>query len=124
MRIATVITLSQKEKQRLSRLARSNTSSVREARRASIILMAAQGKTNQEIAEELGVGRVQIGRWRQRYVDGGWNAIACDHPRGGRPSQIDAQEIIRLTTLVLNRSRGSGCQHHALVLISHHADAG
>lgn len=69
--------------------------------------MAAQGKTNQEIAEELGVGRVQIGRWRQRYVDGGWNAIACDHPRGGRPSQIDAQEIIRLTT----QTRPSNATH-------------
>lgn len=43
MRIAPVIELSAAEAQRLERIERSNTASVREARRAAIILRAAAG---------------------------------------------------------------------------------
>lgn len=98
MRVAPEIVLSPEEQRQLERLARSNTASVREARRASIILLAAQGKTNHEIAEALGVGRVQVGRWRSRYASEGWAAVAQDRQRGGRPTTVDAQEIVRLTT--------------------------
>lgn len=98
MRIATRIELSAQEEQRLKKLAASNTASVREARRAHIVLLAAQGKTNQEIAEVLGIGRVQVGRWRERYISQGVTGIAKDRPRGGRKSEIDAAEIVRLTT--------------------------
>jgi len=50
--------LSPEERRRLDRLTRSSTATVQEARRAAIVLLAAQGKTNAEIAEELGVGRI------------------------------------------------------------------
>jgi transposase len=39
-----------------------------------------------------------VGRWRSRYVQGGLPAIVQDRARGGRPRQVDAQEIVRLTT--------------------------
>jgi len=98
MRVAAEIRLSPEERKRLQRLAGSNTASVREARRASIVLLAAQGNSNHEIAEALGIGRVQVGRWRSRYASEGWAALAQDRPRGGRPARVDAQEIVRLTT--------------------------
>lgn len=98
MRVAPVIELSAEESKRLKRIASSSTVSVREARRAAIVLLAAEGMTNQEIAEQLGVGRVQVGRWRTRYAEGGLAAIVQDLPRGGRPREVDAQEIVRLTT--------------------------
>ncbi len=101
MRTAPVITLSGEEHSRLGRLAKSNTASVREARRASIVLLAAQGKTNHEIAERLNIGRVQVGRWRERYALGDWSAIAKDQPRAGRPSEVNAADIVRLTTQTL-----------------------
>ena len=47
------------------RLAHSNTSEVRLARRASIVLLAADGLDNYRISEMLGVGRIQVGRWRE-----------------------------------------------------------
>ena len=98
MRVAPVIELSSDESKRLKAMANSSTVSVREARRAAIVLLAAQGLTNHQIADQLGVGRVQVGRWRTRYAEGGLAAIVQDRPRGGRPSQVDAQEIVRLTT--------------------------
>jgi transposase len=35
------------------------------------VLLAAQGMQNKDIADALGVGRVQVGRWRDRYADAG-----------------------------------------------------
>ena len=98
MRVAPSLELSSEEVHQLTRLARSNTASVREARRAQIVLLAARGNDNHEIAEALDVGRVQVGRWRTRYAQGGLEAIVQDRPRGGRRRTIDAQEIVRLTT--------------------------
>jgi transposase len=48
--------------------ARSNTTEVRLARRASIVLLAADGLDNRQIGERIGVGRIQVGRWRERYA--------------------------------------------------------
>jgi transposase len=98
MRIAPKIMLSAEEEKALTKLSRSNTTSVRLARRAKIVLLAARGKDNQQIAEELGVGRVQVGRWRERYADAGMAGIEQDLPRGGRRPMVDAQAIVRLTT--------------------------
>lgn len=98
MRVAPEITLSAKEKKTLEKLVRSNTASVRLARRANIILLAAAGLENKAIAEQLNTGRIQVGRWRQRYAEGGLAAIEQDLPRGGRKSSTDHQRIIELTT--------------------------
>jgi transposase len=68
------------------------------ARRAQIVLLAADGLENRQIAAQVGVGRVQVSRWRDRYADGGLAAIEQDLPRGGRPTEIDAAEIVRRTT--------------------------
>lgn len=98
MRVAPSITLSPEEEKRLSRLSVSNTASVREARRAQIVLLAAQGMTNQEIAQALGIGRGQAGRWRERYAKEGYAGIEKDRPRGAPSKRIDAAEVVRLTT--------------------------
>jgi transposase len=104
MRVAPDIVLSTTEKKTLERLARSNTSSVRLARRAKLILLAAQGLDNQVIAAQLGVGRVQVGRWRTRYAEGGLQAIEKDLPRGGRKPRVDHQKIVELTTQTTPKS--------------------
>lgn len=98
MRSAVVIELSMKEKKDLTRMSKSNTVSVRLARRAQIILLAAEGWENQDIAAHLGVGRVQVGRWRNRYVQGKLAAIELDRPRGGRPRKVDTAHLVEATT--------------------------
>ena len=101
MRVAPTIVLTEEERKILTRLAKSRTTSVRLARRAQIVLLAATGKHNDAIARELGIGRVPVGRWRARYAKGGLSAVEHDLPRGGRPSMADAAEIVRLTTRTL-----------------------
>lgn len=107
MRVAPRIELTESERRELERLARSNTVSVRLARRARIVLLAAEGKENGEIGQLVGIGRIQAGRWRDRYARGGRAAIERDRPRGGRPRKVDADRIVQLTT----QSKPEGATH-------------
>ena len=98
MRVAPTIVLNEEDRKKLVQLAKSRTASVRASRRAQIVLLAAAGKKNDVIANELDVGRVQVGRWRERYAKDGLAGIERDLPRGGRPSEANVAEIVRLTT--------------------------
>ena len=60
MRVAPKIVLTDEERVELSKLARSQLSSVRLMQRARIVLLAADGMQNKDIAQQLGVGRVQV----------------------------------------------------------------
>ena len=68
MRVALQIELTNEELAELTKLARSKRTSVRLALRARIVLLAAQGLQNTDIATQVGVGRVQVSRWRERYA--------------------------------------------------------
>src|ERR1700740_3805221 len=59
--------LAVEEAEELGRRARATTVSVRDRRRAEIILLSAQGLTQQRIAEQLGISRLAVNRW-----DGGF----------------------------------------------------
>lgn len=101
MRVAPVITLSEEQRTRLQRWARGRSTPARVVRRAQIVLLAAAGKQNIEIAEELGIDRTIVNRWRRRFADKGLAGIEKDAPRGGRPAtkrQQVAATIIRVTT--------------------------
>ena len=98
MRKGSAIVLDDAQREKLVKLAHSNTTEVRLARRAGIVLLAADGLDNRKIAELMGVGRIQVGRWRERYLAGGLAAIEQDLPRSGRKPKVDAAEIVRLTT--------------------------
>ena len=98
LRVASAIELTDEQESELTRLARSKTVSVRLAQRARIVLLAAQGMQNKDIAEALGVGRVQVGRWRDRYAEAGLQGIERDLPRGAPPSKVDVTRLVELTT--------------------------
>ena len=59
----------------LTRLSHSARTSVRLAQRKGIVLLAAPGLVNNEIAQQLGVGRVQVARWRERWLEAGLEGI-------------------------------------------------
>ena len=98
MRVATQIELTDTERNRLIQTAESQRSEVRLARRASIVLLCADGLDNKTIGDILSVDRIQVGRWRERYAEAGFVAIAQDLPRGGRKPVVDRAELVRLTT--------------------------
>ncbi|VDY13211.1 helix-turn-helix domain-containing protein [Thiomonas sp. OC7] len=98
VRVAPAIELTTEQESELTRLARSKRTSVRLAQRARIVLLAAKGVQNKEIAEQLGIGRVQVARWRERYLQAGLQGIERDLPRGAPPVKVDAAKLVELTT--------------------------
>jgi transposase len=100
MRAAPKIMPTTEEEKTLTRLSRSNTASVRLARRAQIVLLAAAGLDNKAIAAELSIGRVQVGRWRERYAYGGLEVIERDLPSSGRKPVVDAADIMKICPLL------------------------
>ncbi len=98
MRVAPEIVLTQDERLELTRLVRSKLTSVRLAQRAHIVLLAADGMQTKDIAAQLGVGRVQVSRWRERYAQSRLSGIECDLPRGAPPVKVDVARLVELTT--------------------------
>lgn len=82
MRRAVVITLTDEERRVLTAWSRSRTLPARQAARAKIVLLAAEGQANQQISEQLGIERTVVGRWRNRFAAGRLEGIARE--RGGR----------------------------------------
>ena len=98
MRVATEIMLSDDERAELAKLVRSKLSSVRLAQRARIVLLAADGIPNKDIAQQLDIGRVQVSRWRERYAQSRLSGIERDLPRGAPPAKVDVARLVELTT--------------------------
>jgi transposase len=65
-----------------------------------MILLAADGFSNADIAVELGVKPHTVGRWRNRFIRFRLEGLEKDLPRGGRPSANAkvVSEIVRKTT--------------------------
>ena len=98
VRVAPEIVLSDEECEVLDELIRSKLTSVRLALRARIVLLAAQGLQNKDIALALDVGRIQVSRWRERYLESGLEGIERDLPRGAPPVKVDVARLVELTT--------------------------
>lgn len=99
MNSAPVIILTAEERRVLERWANSRTAQIRQAQRAQIILLAADGKMNKEIAAELEITPNTAGRWRIRFAEHRIKGIEKDLPRGGRhPDTALARRIVEVTT--------------------------
>lgn len=80
-----VIELSQAERNALEATAGKYSSPYREVMRAKIVLYAARGLTNEEIASRLDLPRQVVSKWRKRFFDEGMPGLA-ERPRRGRPA--------------------------------------
>ena len=99
MRVAPRVTLTDEQRVRLRRWSRGRTTPMRLVRRAKIVLLAASGVQNIEIAKQLSIERTIVGRWRRRFVAQGLAGLEKDAPRGGRPANTAlARKIVEHTT--------------------------
>lgn len=92
MRIAPKVTVTDEDRKTLKRWARGRSAPVRLMQRAKIVLLAADGQENKDIADAVGVTRQLVGRWRNRYVAQGLVGIEKDAP--GRGRKATAREAI------------------------------
>ncbi len=101
MRVAAAIELSDEERATLESYARGRSTPARLVLRAKIVLRAAKGKQNKDIAEELDTLQKTVGLWRNRFAQQRLAGIEKDAPGRGRPKQIKTKkvaEIVRVTT--------------------------
>ncbi|MGH2660096.1 MAG: IS630 family transposase [Actinomycetota bacterium] len=93
------LTLAPPERERLTEWSKRPTTAQGLALRSRIILAAATGAANTEIASELGVTTQTAGKWRRRFLDQRVAGL-LDEPRPGAPRRVtdaDVERVIRTT---------------------------
>ena len=97
------VELSPTERSELEALLRKGQLIAREFKRATGLLELDRGKTIQAISETLGVARLTVRNWRQRYQQEGL-AMLKDKPRSGRPIEIDGGQRAKVTALACSEA--------------------
>jgi putative transposase len=101
------LVLSKSEREELLAITRSRSMPQSIATRARIILMAAEGATNTDVAESLGLSRPTVGIWRKRYVAQRLAGL-YDEPRPGGPRSIQDEQIATLLRKTLRTKPRDG----------------
>ena len=102
MRVAVAVVLTEDQKQTLQQWARARSLPARQVERARVILLAAAGKQDLEIAAEIGISNQKAARWRKRFLKSGLAGLEKDAPRPGRTPSIPkttVDRVVQLTTL-------------------------
>jgi len=100
MRALKPLILSSDEQSQLETWVRRPKSSQRLALRARIVLAAAKGLSNTDIAADLGITLPTVGKWRQRFLDDRLDGLA-DEPRPGTPRSLTDSQIEDAITVTL-----------------------
>ena len=96
MRVAPAIDLRPEQKTELQKLVRRRTTPARVAERCRIILLAAEGLQDKQIAERLSVAPRMASRWRSRFLTQGVAGLLKDAPRPGRRPSITAEKVAKI----------------------------
>jgi transposase len=94
------LALTDEERTTLERWARRRTSSQALAERCRIVLACAEGRSNTEVAQHLGVARSTVIKWRSRFVARRLEGLV-DEPRPGAPRKLTDEHIERVIVTTL-----------------------
>jgi putative transposase len=116
---AARLSLSQEEREALDKLVRRHSTPQQIALRGRIVLAAADGKGNSEIAREVGLGVDRVRQWWMRWI--GLQAMSlselsveerlADLPRAGRPSEISAEQICQMVAMACEQPKDRPISH-------------
>ena len=102
MRVAKKIELDAQTERQLRVLSQRRRIEARVQQRARVILLAAQGLQNKEIAAEVKLDRRQVALWRDRFHDGGIEALSHDASRPGRTPTVTPEVELRIIDTTLH----------------------
>jgi len=97
------ITLSRDERETLERWARRPKTAQALAQRARIVLACAMGAANGAVADQFGVTRQTVGRWRRRFAQRRVDGL-LDEPRPGAPRRITDGQVERVIAMTLEQT--------------------
>ncbi len=110
------IELSDKARRDLEKLVARHTTGQQKAQRARVILKAAEGKNNVEIAREINQSIDMVRLWRRRWLELeplGWDDLSVeerleDLPRPGAPSRLSADQVCQIEQLACEAPEMAG----------------
>jgi transposase len=123
---AAKITLTERQQEILQTFSRSVTAASRLRQRATIIVLAFDGRLNQEIACLVGLTHRQVGRWRRRWANAWYQlveleccesrahlrraieAVLNDGPRPGAPAKFTPQQVTQILAVACEPPEKSG----------------
>ena len=94
------LSVGQEDRKKLEVIARRPKTAQRAALRAKIVLGAAAGHSNQQIARQLGITGATVGKWRERFRLQGMEGLT-DEPRPGTPRKITDDKVEETVTQTL-----------------------
>jgi transposase len=97
------VILKVKHRAELERTARSAKAPYRQVLRAKIVLLAADGVGNEEIARRLSITDDTARKWRGRFAASRSLKSLADRPRSGRPAQVPVAVRCQLVKLACER---------------------
>ncbi len=101
-KVASPVVLSDAERDELQRWVRAQFTPQQVALRSRILLMAAEGKQDLEIASELEVNRHTPALWRKRFQTQGLEGIWEVQPGRGRKAVYDERKVARIVEATLH----------------------
>lgn len=114
-----ILELNEREREELEVLVHKHSTPQQIALRGRMILLAAQGKKNAQIARELGACVDTVRHWRMRWIS--WQKLSLDDfsvnerlsdtPRPGRPSQITTEQFCQLIAFACEQPKERPITH-------------
>jgi transposase/transcriptional regulator with XRE-family HTH domain len=107
---AAALVISAGQREALTVLARSSTSAHREVQRAKVLLLAADGVANSQIAAKVGVTPVTVRSWRDRFASEGLAKLGQVRQGRGRKPGISVEKVEEIVRLTMHE-KPSGATH-------------
>src|SRR5215470_136289 len=114
----TALVVSDADRNQLSALARSQSMPHALVRRAQIVLLSGEGRSNREVAQRCGVSAPAVSHWRRRYQERGLAGLH-DELRPGRPRTHDDEQVAELIRLVSQRKPEPATQWSVRLAAAH-----
>lgn len=97
------VELTASEGRRLETLVEQKRGSARQQRRMQALLLAADGCSDEEVGEEVGLHVSSLERLRKRFVEEGWESAIRERPRSGAPLSLDVKQEAVLISLACEK---------------------